>query len=144
MPPGTFEQLMKKACDRPEDVERYLQAGGDVNRRTQAGHSLLHLAADNGVVDLIRLLIARGADINAKGYHGYTPLHLAVDVDCNTESRDGRRATALPVTETLIQLGADETIRDDDGETARDVAITYGEGEVVLYDALPRRQVDTP
>ena len=136
--PVTFEQLMKDGWDRVDAVERYLQAGGDVNRRTQSGHTLLHLAADNGRTDLIRLLVARGADVSARGYNGYTPLHLAVDVDCNTQSRDGRRATELPVTEVLIGLGADDAIADDDGETPRDVAVAYGEGETALYDALPR------
>ena len=139
----TFERLLKGRWDRIENVERYHRAGGDLNARTQSGHTLLHLAADNGYIDLARWLVQHGSDINARGYNGYTPLHLAVDFECNTQSRDGRPATELPITAALLDLGADESIRDDDGEMARDFAVAYGPGAVALYDALNRRARQT-
>ena len=124
-----------------EDVGRYLDDGGDVNGRFESGDTLLHNAASNLQIDIVRLLVARGADVNAKGSHGYTPLHRAVDMDCNTQSRaDYTRTSALPLTQVLIDAGADETLRDDDNETARDIAVAYGEAETGLYDALPRHQ----
>ena len=144
----TFDQLIKRMTRstltggfrglRVDDVSAYLDAGGDVNARTGDGQTLLHLAADNGEVDVIRLLAARGADVSARGYGGSTPLHLAVDVDCNTSARDGRRATELPLTALLLALGADESLRNDDDETPRDIAAAYGDGELALYDALTR------
>jgi len=123
-----------------EDVRRYLDEGGDPNRRTESGQTLLHIATDNGQVELMQLLVARGADVNARGHHGYTPLHLAVDMDCDTSPRDGRRATELPLTRLLLGLGADELARDDDGETARDVAVAYSRHETQLYDDIPRHR----
>jgi len=40
----------------------------------------LHVAATNGYVDLVRLLLRLGADLKAKeGLAGYTALHLAVE-----------------------------------------------------------------
>ena len=106
-----------------ENVRRYLDEGGDPNRRTESGQTLLHIATDNGQVELMQLLVARGADGNARGHHGYTPLHLAVDTDCDTS-----------------RLGADELARDDDGETARDVAVAYSRHETQLYDDIPRHR----
>jgi hypothetical protein len=152
--PMTFERLMSRAFGkesssfrrggprglRMEEVQQYLNDGGDVNRRTEAGQTLLHIAADNSQMDTVRLLVSGGADINAKGYHGYTPLHLAVDMDCNTQSgRDDSRATELPVAKFLIDAGADESVQDDDGETARDIAVAYGKAEADLYDSISRR-----
>jgi len=146
----TFEKLMGRSfgaesssfwSGRPrglriEEVQRYLDDGGDPNRRTETGQTLLHIAADNGKIEIMRLLLARGADVNAKGYHGYTPLHIAVDSDCDTSSRDGRSATELPLTKLLLGFSADESVRDDDGETARDFAVAYGAVETRLYDQL--------
>ena len=124
-----------------EDVQRYLDEGGDPNGRLESGDTLLHNAASNLDIEIVRLLIARGADVNAVGAHGYTPLHHAVDMECNTQSRkDYRRASALPLTQVLIAAGADETLRDNDNETSRDIAVAYGNSETLLYDSLPRRQ----
>ncbi|MEO6434440.1 MAG: ankyrin repeat domain-containing protein [Tepidisphaeraceae bacterium] len=124
-----------------EDVRRYLDEGGDVNGRFESGDTLLHNATSNLQIEIVRLLVARGADVNAKGYHGYTPLHRAVDMDCNTQNReDYSCASELPLTKILIDAGADETVRDDDNETARDIAVAYGEAETGLYDSLPRQQ----
>jgi ankyrin repeat protein len=145
----TFEKLMSRSFGSSfwrggprglslEDIERYLAEGGDPNRRADSGHTLLHLAMDNYDIELVRLLITRGADVNARGYRGYTPLHLAVDSDCDSQPRDGRRATELPLTTLLLGFGADESVRDDDGVTARDFAVAYGEQEAQLYDRIPR------
>jgi ankyrin repeat protein len=121
-----------------KDVQRYLDEGGDPNGRADSGNTLLHIATDNGEVEIIQLLVARAADVNARGFHGYTPLHLAVASDCDTSPRDGRRAMELPLTKLLLGFAPDESVRDDDGETARDVAGAYGGHEAQLYDQIPR------
>jgi len=125
----TFERLMSRSFGKEsstfwsggprglvlEEVQQYLDEGGDINRRTEEGQTLLHIATDNFQVDIMKLLLSRGADINARGYHGYTPLHIAVDNDCCTQSRpDNSRATELPLAKLLIDSGADESLRDDD------------------------------
>jgi hypothetical protein len=122
-----------------EDVRSYLDAGGDVNARLETGDTLLHNAASNLQIEIVRLLLARGANVNVRGAHSNTALHYAVDMDCNTQSRrDYSRATALPLSQLLIDAGADETIRNDDNETPRDVAVAYGNVETKLYDAMSR------
>src|SRR5262245_50299472 len=153
--PMTFERLMSRSFGKKsssfwsfslrsprglqaKDVQQYLDEGRDPNQRTEHHQTLLHIAADNGELDVIELLIARGADINARGYRNYTPLHLAVDGDCDTSGRDGRVPTELPATKLLVESGADESIRDDDGEIPRDTAVVSGKIPTALYDALPR------
>jgi ankyrin repeat protein len=150
--PMTFERLVSRSfgkesfgfwhtgpCGlRIEEVQRYLDEGGDVNRRTEAGQTLLHIAADNLQADIIRLLLSRGADINAKGYLGQTALHYAVDMEAINNSDDVPcpAKTDMPITRMLIELGADESIRSDQGETARDWAVEYEESD--LYDSISR------
>jgi len=150
----TFEKLMSRSFGKEsssfwslslsprglqvKDVQQYLDNGGDPNQRTKDQQTLLHIAADNSDLEIVKLLVARGADINAKGFHGYTPLHLAVDADCDTSARDDRRLIDLPVTRFLIESGADEGIRDDEGEVPRDTAVAYGKITTQLYDAISR------
>ena len=152
--PMTFERLISRSFGKEssrfwsfslsprgltvEDVQQYLDEGGDTNARTGDQQTLLHIAADNGEIDIVRLLLAHCADINAKGYYGYTPLHMAVDSDIDAPIQSGRAVTDLPVARLLIEAGADESIRADDGKTPRDFAVAYGNKLVALYDAIPR------
>jgi len=150
----TFEKLMSRSFGKEsssfwslslsprglqvKDVQQYLDNGGDPNQRTKDQQTLLHIAADNSDLEIVKLLIAHGAEVNTKGFRGYTPLHLAVDADCDTSARDDRRLTDLPVTRILIESGADESIRDDEGEVPRDTAVACGKIAIQLYDAISR------
>jgi len=135
----TFETVIKHFTRglRVKDVQRYLDAGGDIDHRdSKMRWSLLHFAAEDRNSEVARLLADRGADLAARDWNGWTPLHVAVDSDMDTSSRDGRRATELPTVQTFIELGADEAVRASDGRTPRDIAVTYG--QEVLYDSLLR------
>ena len=64
--------------------------------------------------EIVRYLISRGADVNARlPEDGRTPLHLAAG------SLDGIAAPLLYA--TLLEAGADDSIRDARGRTAADV-----------------------
>jgi len=47
--------------------------------RTTVNRTPLHRAAENGRIDLTRLLIDKGADLNAQDNRQQTPLHCAAE-----------------------------------------------------------------
>jgi len=62
-------------------VKALLDAGADVNARTEIGWTALHFAAQNSRREIAELLIANGADVNAVAmddvFSGQTPLDAA-------------------------------------------------------------------
>lgn len=58
-----------------EEVEKALANGVDVNQTDDEGYSALQAAAENGNLEVVKLLVAKGADIAYKGE--YTALQLA-------------------------------------------------------------------
>ncbi|KAI9346808.1 ankyrin repeat-containing domain protein [Zopfochytrium polystomum] len=59
-------------------VVALLEAGADPNVERFDGHTLLTFAAANGLVDMIRLLVASGrADVNRVSSEGFTPMMVA-------------------------------------------------------------------
>jgi len=134
----TFEKVIKHFGNRAlrlKDVQRYLDAGGDVNRTDpEQNWSLLHFAVEDCNPEIVRLLAARGADLNARAENGWTHLHRAVSSDIDAAQQEARRARELPTVKTLIELGADTTARAEDGLTPRDIAAASG--LEALYDSL--------
>lgn len=58
-----------------EEVEKSLANGLDVNQKDDEGYSALQAAAENGYLDVVKLLVEKGADVAYKGE--YTALQLA-------------------------------------------------------------------
>ncbi|WP_180178677.1 ankyrin repeat domain-containing protein [Acinetobacter sp. YH01005] len=57
------------------EVEKSLANGTDVNTADEEGYSALHAAAENGYLDLVKLLVEKGANVQHKTQ--YTALELA-------------------------------------------------------------------
>jgi len=57
------------------EVEQLLASGSDANTADEEGYSALHAAAENGYLDVVKLLISKGADVQHKTQ--YTALELA-------------------------------------------------------------------
>ena len=70
----------------------------------------LHVAAQYGQGEVVKLLLDRGADIGAGTQEGKTALHLAV------------QSRAVAMVKQLHSLGADTGARDQDGKTPLDSA----------------------
>jgi len=124
-------------------IARYLSNGGDINHRGCLGRTLLHHAGACGDPEAVHCLAYNGADLNIPDDHqGWTPLHLAVDIDIDGPTQD---PTLGPITmdtaRALIEAGAREDIRNEAGETPRDIVAAYGLQEYLdLYDAISREQ----
>jgi ankyrin repeat protein len=94
-----------------------LDRGADVHARSDGGRTPLHLAARSASSSTVETLLERGgSDPNARTAKGRTALHYAASA-----ARDGdeERREVLRI---LRDWGADPTVEDRDGETARDVA----------------------
>ena len=57
------------------EVEKSLASGVDVNSTDDEGYSALQAAAENGYLDVVKLLVEKGANVYYKGE--YTALQLA-------------------------------------------------------------------
>jgi ankyrin repeat protein len=140
MLPMTFEEVVGNFNERGlclEAVQSYLEQGSDVDRKDpKMNWSLLHFAAEERSAEMIKLLARYGADLNALDKQGRTALHIAVDSECDSSSRNGTRPDDLPTVKALLEMGASELVRANDGRTARDIACDYG--EVALYDLVSR------
>ena len=69
------------------------------------GNTLLHVAVQQGLKGISKLLLRRMADINAKNHAGNTPLHYAFEYNFDA------------LGEYLISKGADPTIQNSQGLT---------------------------
>ena len=83
--PKTFSEidaLIRKSEGQSKDnfeiVKRYLSSGADVNKRNNAGGTILHVAVAKSDKKLVNLLLSKGADINVINKRGITPISIAI------------------------------------------------------------------
>jgi acyl-CoA-binding protein len=106
-------------------LEQLLQEGGDKsnpNALDTSGQTALHLAADAGHPDCIKLLVKHGADVHASDNDGISVLQAAVI------------AGDVETCRLLCALGANPDQPDADGDTPRECA----KDDPVLRDMLFR------
>lgn len=114
-------------------VQALLARGADVNR---PGWAPLHYAASGGTpqhAQIVALLLEHFAYIDAASPNGSTPLMLA--------ARYGSDA----IVQLLLQEGADPTLKNQLGLTARDFALEADrERTAALIDEAMRKRAQTP
>jgi len=103
--------------DDPDIAGFFFTRGASVNTSTftPAWPPIVYVSrGDKGQhPERVRILIHHGAAVNARGPHGLTALHVAA------------RAGFTDVIRLLIDTGADPTLQDARGHTARDVAVRH-------------------
>jgi len=101
-----------------------IQKGADPNARHDIRlETPLHVATYSGYKDMVLFLLEVGSDINCQTKLGRTPLHLAT-VSLRPQVR-------MELVEVLISRGADHTIKDTEGKTARDYVLEAGQLELL-------------
>ena len=92
---------------------------GSAMSSTLVGAQPLHLAAANGDVELVKLLLDRGAMINAATQDGWTALHLA----CLRGDKG--------LVQLLLDRDADVNVTTRSGVSALSIATSEGDREIV-------------
>ena len=102
-----------------DDLKDALKKGADVNTKDEDNRTLLHWAAFQGYIKIVKLLIENKADINARDNKGYTPL------------LDAAFKGNIDIANLLISKGADVNARDDNGSTPLSWAVEYNRIDIV-------------
>ena len=136
-----------------EAVRGGLEAGVDVNATDDQQRTALLFAAFNGHTSVAKLLLDQGASLGHRDAAGRTALMFAASgpnaetvelllnagsevnaVDTDEKFTALMHAAAegqLKVVEVLLKHEADTTLKDEDGDTARDFAARNGHADVV-------------
>ncbi len=102
--------------EHPEDVQRLLALGADIDVRNYKGKTALHCAAKAGFLKVINLLIEAGTTVDAADNNGETPLFEAIR---STIKNGEKQRAAL---EALLVKGANPNLKNRKGLTTLQVA----------------------
>lgn len=125
-----------------------------INAKKNYGRTALHVAAENGELRVVKLLVSKGIDINSRDEAHGTPLMSAVygrdlntveyligkgaDVNaksglCNTSLHFAADSGELDIVKCLIGEGANVNAKNRDYRTPLHFAIYSGESDIVKY-----------
>lgn len=119
---GDVDELTKLLNDGATNIDEKKATKPDVNQTDDAGQSPLHLAADQGNLNCVKLLILNGANIHATDNDGISVLQAAVI------------GGSVDVTKLLLAVGANPDQQDNDGDTPRTEADNEGNEMHELFD----------
>jgi len=146
------------AEDKTEEVSLFLTAGFSPDTKDKKGVPLICVAARNGKLNTLKILLKAGAQVNliAEDRGSSALLDSAIErnkemirilieakADLNVQSKDGQTALVVVVgagddeiTEMLFKAGADPDIKDALGVSARKYAAIFSNTKVLaIFDA---------
>ena len=109
------------AYDDAENLRLLIEQGLDVNAQYRHGVTLLHIAAQDGSIDVVRLLLSEGAALEVKDNNGYTALFHAAGTD------------RLEIVKLLLQAGAEPNVVGRRGNCPLTVAVAESNLEVAAF-----------
>lgn len=116
-----------------ERCKELVEAGYDVRQPDKENVTLLHWAAINNRLELVKYYISKGAIVDQLGGDlNSTPLHWAI--------RQGH----LPMVIQLMRYGADPSIADGEGYRALHLAILFQHMAIAAYLMAKGQEVDGP
>lgn len=90
----------------------------NVNSIIENGLTLLHVAAECGQTDILKLLLEVKAEVNSLNKYDFTPLHLASDLES---------------VKILVKFGADVNLQSLGGWHALHVAVKNGKLDIIKF-----------
>ena len=147
-PDGSSLLMIAARSGKPPMVKTLLAARPKLNVRNPLGETALMLAAFQGHLEVVQLLISSGAEVNQSGWTPliYSAAQNRMDVarlllksgaQVNAQSASGTSALMMAAREghlsmvlLLMEHGADLNLKTDDGATALKVARDRGKKEV--------------
>lgn len=144
--PSSADEPDVKLCDavwdgNEETVKDLIILGADVNTFSQNGNTPLHLAIEQGYLEIIKILVQSGADVNLRDTYGlWTPLLHAVD-QVSDAAIQRKREPNNEIIVFLLENGANPMEETSAGETAMMIARHYGNhaAEEILQEAQKGR-----
>ena len=135
-----------------EDVKQHLLNGANVNEASDSFYhnTLMHIAADSGNLEMVKLLLTNHADVNIRTDAGSTPLGSAVashhpemvkllinnGADVNAKDRDDNTALHIAAWGTNINLEVVKLLINNKA----DVNATNHKGNTALHDAAKNNE----
>ncbi|WP_020559604.1 ankyrin repeat domain-containing protein [Thiofilum flexile] len=112
-------------------VEWLLTQPFNIEAKNLAGQNILHLLILNKYFTSVQKLLTQYKDVNAKDNNGDTLLHYLARQECSEEGCQDQQK----LMQTLIQLGADINVKNNDAETPLLLAI-YANHQNTLANLL--------
>lgn len=105
----------------PYYARKLLERNVQINAAMENGDTPLHVAAGEGTLEMVNLLLVKGASVTFFNREQETPLFPAAQAD------------RKDVIESILKKGADPLWKRADGATIVDVAEKAGHGELAAY-----------
>jgi len=102
-----------------------------VNFQDEIGKTPLHLAVENGLLEMVKVLIANDADFDIADTEGNAPIHSAIE-RC-LDSNGAYRKNFMEIANTLFESGADINCMDTAGFSFLHRATVMGDLEIMSF-----------
>ncbi|UYV70657.1 hypothetical protein LAZ67_8000182 [Cordylochernes scorpioides] len=138
--------IVKALLEHPQRI--------DVNTRGEGKFTLLHIASQEGFIEIVKYLVLKGADVHARNRSGSKPIHIAAregrldvvkyflglkmsindfGIASQTMLHYASIAGHLEVVKYLVEMGADINARDESGLDPLQYANIFNHQTLVEY-----------
>ncbi|MEL6255370.1 MAG: ankyrin repeat domain-containing protein [Bacteroidota bacterium] len=112
--------------EQPEEIQRLINAGADVEAVNFKGKTALHTAAKAGFTKVIEVLLENGANIESRDSQGETPLFSAF------RSTIRKKEKLLQTINQLLEKGANIEAENKKGKKAKEVLLARKDARELL------------